>query len=374
MSPTTIGIIDFGTNSIHLLVGVLGRTGAFRVIRAERELVRLGDATPPPGGGDGKARGGPPPARGGLATGRLSRQAQRRALRGLARYASMLRRLNVQRVEAVATSAVRDSSNGRAFARRVRAQLGIPLRVLSGREEARLAYLGVRHRQRWHGPVAVIAIGGGSAQVAHGDGACPRYATSVPLGGSRLAQQFIRHDPPRPEEVEALRRAAQRVWRPVVWALSRARWRRALGGSAMIYQLMMASHLRRYRRLPASKDRLAISQRSLRELAAWLSVSTAAERTHLPGLDPKRQDLALPTAVALLAWMEGCGVPLLAYAPGSIREGLAVDYLLRHHQGRTRRIPHPLEALFGANGSRGSARSRVRRRVVRRLHPAWSAP
>jgi exopolyphosphatase/guanosine-5'-triphosphate,3'-diphosphate pyrophosphatase len=298
----------------------------------------------------------------------------RRAMRGLARYASVMRRLRVERVEAVATSAVRDASNGRAFVRRVRARFGIPLRVISGREEARLAYLGVLQAQRTSQPIVIVTIGGGSAQVVQGEGLRLRYAASVPLGGARLSQRFIRHDPPAPEDVEALRRAVRRGWRPVVRGLRGHRWRQALGSSATIYQLMMASHLRRYRRLPASKDRLAISQRSLRELVAWLSVSTAAERTHLPGLDPKRQDLALPTAIALLAWMEGCGVSALAYAPGSIREGLAVDYLLRHHQGRTRRIPHPLEALFGANGSRGSARSRVRRRVVRRVHPVWSVP
>ncbi|MBI2104093.1 MAG: hypothetical protein HYT90_00730 [Candidatus Omnitrophica bacterium] len=313
-----LGIIDVGTNSIHLLVGRLSRTGAFRVIHQEHALIRLGD---------GGCAAGPALSRGGA--GRLTRPAMRRALAGLARYAATLRRLRVERVEAVATSAVREAANGRAFARRVRSQLGIPLRVISGLEEARLAYLGVVQAQRARQPAAFIAIGGGSAQVAQGGGARLRYARSVPLGASRLTQRFIRHDPPLPEEMDALHRAARRAWRPVIRSLRRARWRRALGGSAMICQLMTASHRQRHHRPPASVSRLTITQRSLRELVAWLSRSSAAARERLPGLDPRRADQALASAVVLLAWMEGCGVSTLRYAPGSLREGLIAARRLR---------------------------------------------
>lgn len=305
----TLGIIDVGTNSLHLLIGRLGRTGAFRVIHQERALVRLGE--------------------GGLAAGRLTGPAMRRALTVLARYASAMRRFHVERVEAVTTSAVREASNGRAFARRARTRLGIPLRVISGPEEARLAYLGVLRARRVRQPAAFIAIGGGSAQVVHGKGTCLRYAASVPLGAARLTQRFIRHDPPRLEEVDALRRAVQRAWRPIVRALRRHRWRRALGGSAMIYHVMRAAHRRRHRRPPASPHRLTIAQQSLRELTAWLSGSTAAARERLPGLDPGREDQALAATIALLSWMEGCGIATLRYAPGSIREGLVMDARMR---------------------------------------------
>ena len=328
----TLGIIDVGTNSIHLLVGVLGLSGKFHIILKERDLTRLGE--------------------GGLARGRLTARAMHRAAEILARYAATMRRCGVDRVEAVATSAVREAHNGRAFVRRVRERLRIPLRVISGREEARLIYLGVLQAARFHRPTAIVTIGGGSAQVIHGDGTRLRYVASVPLGGARLAQQFIRHDPPRPDEVRALTRHVERTWAPVVRAMRRHRWHTALGSSATIYQLMAAADLlTRGRAKRAEQRRLSISRRALRRLVEWLAASTAAERIQLPGLDPRREDLALTTGVALLSWMEGCGVSRLRYAPGSLREGLVVDYLIRHHRRASRRLASSAALAEPKNGN-----------------------
>jgi exopolyphosphatase/guanosine-5'-triphosphate,3'-diphosphate pyrophosphatase len=315
----TLGIIDVGTNSIHLLIGVLGLSGKFHIILKERDLTRLGE--------------------GGLARGRLTARAVRRAMDVLARYAAILKRCEVDRVEAVATSAVRDAANGRAFVRHARRRLGLPLRIISGREEARLIYLGVLQTTGFRRPTAIVTIGGGSAQVVHGDGAHLRYSASVPLGGARLAQRFIRHDPPLEVETAALRREVQRIWQPVVRAMRRHRWRTTLGSSATIYQLMAAAYLLTHGpKRPAKKARLTISRRALQRLVAWLETSTARERIQLPGLDPRREDLALPTGVALLTWMDGCQVDRLEYASGSLREGLVVDYLIRHHLRVRRRF------------------------------------
>ena len=327
----TLGIVDVGTNSIHLLIGILGLNGRFHVLLKERDLTRLGE--------------------GGLARGELTRAAIHRAMEVLARYTAILKRLGVDHVEAVATSAVREASNGHRFVRLARTRLGLPLRIISGREEARLIALGVLHARRARRPVLIVTIGGGSAQVVHGDGAHLGYLASVLLGGARLAQQFIHHDPPQPAEVEALRRAVRKGLAPVIRALRRCRWREALGSSATISQLMMAAYLETHRRPPTEKHRLSISRRTLRRLVEWLSTSTAAERIRLPGVDPRREDLMLPTGIALLAWMEGCGVSRLRFAPGSLREGLVVDYLIRHHQ-RVQRIDNPLTELFGLKRER----------------------
>lgn len=301
-----LGIIDVGTNSIHLLIGLFSPNGTFRVIRRERKLIRLGD---------------------GLSDGRLTRQAMHRAFEVLARYAKTLRRYGVAHVEAVATSAVREAKNGRAFVRRVRSRLGLPLRIISGLEEARLVYRGVLQAARVRGPTVLVTIGGGSAQVVVGDRAQLRYANSMPLGAARLSRRFIHHDPPAPKEVEALYAAVRRRWTPVIRAVRRHRWHRALAGSAMIHQLMMAAYRQSHPNLPKEEQRLYLTQESLRRLVRWLAQSTARQRAALPGLDSQRQDLALATGVALLVWMEGCEIFRLSDAPGSIREGLIMDLL-----------------------------------------------
>lgn len=316
----TLGIIDVGTNSIHLLIGILGINGTFHVILKERDLTRLGE--------------------GGLAANRLTSTAMRRALDVLGRYVGIMKRCGVDHVEAVATSAVREAANGRVFTARVRRRLGIPLRIISGREEAWLIYLGVLQTHRVTGEVVLVTIGGGSAQAVCADAARLRYAESVPLGGARLAQEFIRHDPARMEELEALQAHIRRRWSPIARSVRRHRWRTAVGSSATIYQLMLAAHLRAHRLPLRPKDHLQVTRRELEQLVEWLSTSRSAERIRLQGLDPRREDLALPTGMALLAWMEQCGVSRLRYADGSVREGLVIDYLIRHHQ---RRSASPIE-------------------------------
>lgn len=326
----TLGIIDVGTNSIHLLIGILGLHGTFHVILKERDLTRLGE--------------------GGLTGGRLTDEAMKRAQSVLGRYATTLKRCGADHVEAVATSAVREARNGRAFVRRVRSELGLPLRIISGREEARLIYLGVWQAVRFHRNTLIMTIGGGSAQVMCGDGPRLRYATSLPLGGARLAQRFVHHDPPRSEELEALMQYLQRAWRPAARALRRHRWSLALGSSATIYQLMLAAYLRQHPRPPKEKQRLSVTRASLKRLLQWLAMSTTAQRIRLAGVDPRREDLVLTTGMALLEWMEQCGVSSIRYAPGSLREGLVMDYLIRHHERQARVISASLPDLAGGNG------------------------
>jgi len=90
-----LGIIDVGTNSIHLLIGDVNRQGRWRLVMHKQQLVRLGQ--------------------GGLIARRLTPQAMRRALTVLRRYVALLKQRRPDRVEAVATSAVRDAANGRPF-------------------------------------------------------------------------------------------------------------------------------------------------------------------------------------------------------------------------------------------------------------------
>ena len=312
------GVVDVGTNSVHLVIGARRPGGRIRVLRHERELVFLGE--------------------GGLVDNRLRPAAVRRALRALRRCAGILDKEHVRRVAAVATSAVREAVNGPAFVRKVRRVTGLPLRVISGQDEARLAFLGIqqaRGPRRSRRAAALIAIGGGSAQVAVGQGTVVRYCASAPLGASRLAQRFLYHDPVRGDELRRLARHITRSIAPLARGL-RHRRLEALGGSGLIAQVLAAASRLGRRRLSTSargavRRRLpanpALTRAELSRLVAWLAPSTAAQRRRLPGLDPARQALALPTALVLLIWMEQAGAARIRYAPGSIREGVLAGLL-----------------------------------------------
>lgn len=291
---TSFGIIDVGTHTIHLLIGTLRPGRPFRIQYAEHAAARVGD--------------------GGLARNRLTPPAMRRAERVLARYAARLRRARVDRVAAVATSAVRDAANGRAFVQRIRRRMDLPLRIISGTEEARLIYRGVMQAGRCRGRTGIVTIGGGSAQVTCGEGSRPRYAASRPLGAMRLAQRYLRHDPPNPREIKALRAAARRALAPSANAVQQFRPRRWLGSSVMIAQVIVAASGRR-----AS----TVTRAGLHHLIERLARSTAAERRRWAGVDPGREGALLPTAIVLAEWLDLCRMPRVTYAPGSLREGLA---------------------------------------------------
>ena len=327
-----IGVVDVGTNSIHLVIGARAAGGRVRALRHERKLVFLGE--------------------GGLADNRLRPAAIRRALRVLRQYAGILAQERVTTVEAVATSAVRNAVNGPAFVRQARRLTGLPLRVISGLEEARLAFVGIQQARRSRRATALLAIGGGSAQAAVGQGTVVRYCASAPLGASRLRQRFIHHDPVRAAELQRLARHITRSIAPLTRGLRQQRLE-ALGGSGLIAQVLAAawrlerrrpsvprlrsgptlsvvegsaaardaalSHVEGRRRPPA---RPALTRAAIARLVAWLARSTASQRRRLPGLDPARQVMALPTALVLLIWMEQAGAARIRHASGSIREGL----------------------------------------------------
>ncbi len=299
---TRLGVIDVGTNAIHLHIVELAPGGHARWRLTRRELPRLGG--------------------GGLVRGRLTAASMARALAVLRRYVVLLARHRVTQIEAVATSAARDAINGPAFVRRVRRELGLPLRIISGREEARLIFLGTLFVHRFRQPTAIISIGGGSTQVMCGDARGPQHLASVPLGGARLAQRFLHHDPPLSGELHAMDTYVRRAWQPVVRALRRQAWRRAWGSSTTIDQLNLAAWWQTHRHPPAVTRPRWLTRAALRRLINQAASSTAAQRKRRPGVDPRREDMIVPTGVVLLAWMELCAIARIRFAPGSLREGL----------------------------------------------------
>ncbi len=302
MRTGTLGIIDVGTNSIHLVIGHATPRGGFRILVHERTLAKLGE--------------------GGMRRNRLAASAMRRAERVLRRYAGILARHRVDCVRAVATSAVREAVNGPGFVRRVRTGLGLPLRIISGREEARLIYRGAWQQQRFRRDVVMFAMGGGSTQVLRGTGLRLTYAVSLPLGATRLTERFIRHDPATPGEVAALRAALVQDWRQVARAVRRRGLTGAFGCSSMTGQVATAVAAR-----AGYPDTGSITRAALSRFVEWAARSTASARRRLSGIDPGRHDLLLASGLALLTWMEACGVERLRSVSGSLREGLVVDYL-----------------------------------------------
>ena len=174
-----IAAVDCGTNTIKLLIG-----DPPDVAVRETRMVRLGQGVD--------------------RTGRISDEALARAFAAVDEYAALVRAHDVSRIRFCATSATRDADNGGVFAAGVRDRLGVSPEVLTGDEEAALAFDGaVRHLQTPPAsPVLVLDIGGGSTELVLG-GATPDAAHSMDVGSVRLHERHLHDDPPTPAQVRA---------------------------------------------------------------------------------------------------------------------------------------------------------------------------
>ena len=178
--PECVAAIDCGTNTIKLLIGALPDVAV-----RESRIVRLGQGVD--------------------ATGRLADEALGRAFAAIDEYAALVDAHPVTKLRFCATSATRDSSNAQDFAQGVHDRLGVWPEVLSGEEEAALAYDGaVRHlRTPPTYPVLVVDIGGGSTELVFGDPSGPVSSQSMDVGSVRMHERHLTSDPPTPEQVAA---------------------------------------------------------------------------------------------------------------------------------------------------------------------------
>ena len=174
-----IAAIDCGTNTIKLLIGDLPD-----VVVREARMVRLGQDVD--------------------RTGRLADEALVRTFSAIEEYAALVAAHDVSRVRFCATSATRDSANAQAFSDGVLERLGVRPEVLSGQEEAALAFAGaVRNlAARPDEPVLVVDIGGGSTELILGTDH-PSVAHSMDVGSVRLHERHLHDDPPTAAQVAA---------------------------------------------------------------------------------------------------------------------------------------------------------------------------
>ncbi len=178
-----VAVIDVGTNSTRLLVADISDNRVDKVERHSR-VTRLG--------------------RGVDLSGQLSSEAIEATCEAIEDYVALCREAGAETVDAIATSAVRDASNGSAFVAELRERFALSARVLDGEEEARLTYLGATAEQPPAEPTLVIDIGGGSTELIVGAGREIAFHTSLQAGVVRHTERHISGDPPTVNELEAL--------------------------------------------------------------------------------------------------------------------------------------------------------------------------
>jgi exopolyphosphatase / guanosine-5'-triphosphate,3'-diphosphate pyrophosphatase len=252
-------------------------------------------------------------------SGELSGSAIRRAVEALQRMSTLARQLGAARIEAVATSAVRDASNRDEFLTLVQEEAGLAVRVLDGHEEARLSFRSaLAHFDLGVGRAVVMDIGGGSLELAlSADGLLERLI-SYPFGSIRVTEQYL-HGGTRRRGVLDLRRAVRDAMRA---SFAVRDWRGAqVIGSGGTFTNLAGIVLSRQGVQARTTHGTRVSRVDLEHILDQLQDMSPAERLQVPGLNPARADIivgGLAVAAEVLARLDSRGLQVSAYG---IREG-----------------------------------------------------
>ncbi|HSC56601.1 MAG TPA: exopolyphosphatase, partial [Nitrospira sp.] len=180
-----IAVIDIGTNSIHMVLAEVLPDFSYKILDRFKDMARLGNGT--------------------FATQRLSEDAITRGLSVIRHLVTLARNKGYDRIIAVATSAVREAKNGGDFIDLVAEQIGLTVRVISGAEEARLIFLGIKNSvPMTEQPALAVDVGGGSVELMAGNRDQLLHAKSLKLGAIRLADQFLKRTPPSDNMLQSL--------------------------------------------------------------------------------------------------------------------------------------------------------------------------
>jgi exopolyphosphatase/guanosine-5'-triphosphate,3'-diphosphate pyrophosphatase len=311
-----IAAIDIGTNSLHMvIVKIEAALPSFTMIAREKETVRLGDRN--------------------LITGELKPEVMLKAIACLGRFKTLAHSLEVNSIVAVATSAVRESPNGKEFLHQIETELGLSVDLISGPEEARRIYLGVLSGMEFnHQPHIIIDIGGGSTELILGDSEEPRSLTSTKIGAVRLTGELVNSDPITETEFKYLQAYArgmlERSVEEVQEKLKIGEFPRLIGTSGTIETIATIHAREKLGLVPSTLNGYQFSLQDLRICVTRLRKMTNVERATIPGMPEKRSEVILAGAVILQEAMTLLGVESLTVCERALREGIIVDWMLAH--------------------------------------------
>src|SRR3954466_1093593 len=306
-----LAVIDLGSNSFRLVV-FTARDGWWKRTDEIYEAVRIGEGL--------------------AATGELGEAGMDRAQATMEVFAHFCGAsgLGPDEIDAVATSAIRDATNARAFLDRAEASSGLTVRVLSNEEEARYGYLAAVNSTTLSDGV-MLDIGGGSMQLVHVERRLARELDSWPLGAVRMTERFLADDKPaKPKQLRELRAF-------VAGALERAPWI-ARSGSRIVgiggtMRNLAAAAQREAEIAEFGVQGFVLTRDALDALVDELADLPPSERGKVPGIKPGRADIILGGAVVVQAVLEEGGFDAIDVTEAGLREGVFLERYLARDSG-----------------------------------------
>ncbi|MBU3742527.1 MAG: exopolyphosphatase [Candidatus Kapabacteria bacterium] len=289
--------IDIGTNTILMVIGQQTEQGAWKILRDEHGIARLGEGL--------------------SAKGLISDVACERAIAILARYAEIIADVGVTHVRAVATSAMRDAANATEVRIRLERALGHPISVIDGSTEASLTFAGTVDGDSR--PCLVVDIGGGSTECSYGTGGRVALAESVNVGVVRLTENCLAQKPSTAADIETATSVVHAAVASAAARIPAGTHMYAVAGTPVALaalELGLADFDARH--IHGHVLERNVVERWMHRLTSM----TIDELRSLPGIHPQRADVLPAGAIILLTIMQACGIDRCSVSTAGLRYGV----------------------------------------------------
>ena len=300
--------MDVGSNSIRLVVAEVGAGGDYRILDERRRMTRL--------------------ARGTWRSDALDQTAMIESARAITELHRVAEGLHVDRFCAVATCAVREANNRRAFIELVAREAEVELEVISSEEEARLALVSVRHHfDLPPGLIAVVDIGGGSTEIILSAAGRIEQTYSVSLGAVRLTEMFTDSDLDHEQRLANMRHTVE------------GELDSALAATSLQSQLMVGTggtftalaYLQGHEQTTDVQG-MQIQRPTVQHFIEHLSPLTPEQRRETPGLSADRGDIIVAGLVIADSVMQRLGIDSLLVHDRGIRDGMVLELIRQHRE------------------------------------------
>ena len=305
-SPTSlkkVASIDIGTNTILLLIAEVEGEKITPLFEKET-VVGLG--------------------KGVQKNGILMTEAMHRGLQTLSQYLERCQAMEVGKIFAVGTSALREAANSEDFLRLVKKKMNLSIEVISPEEEAQFSFLAVaKDLREVNDTILVVDVGGGSTEFILGRGNQIGQWISLPLGSVRFTEQFLHSNPVREEEWETMEKKIQELLAKIPHS-QEPFLTVAVGGTATTLA-SVEQGLEEF--IPKKIHHFVLRKEALRNQLLVYRSKTIDGRRKIPGLPGARADVILAGGAILYLAMEELNCPSVLISSHGIRQGLIYNKL-----------------------------------------------
>jgi exopolyphosphatase / guanosine-5'-triphosphate,3'-diphosphate pyrophosphatase len=308
-----LAIIDMGTNTFHLLLVAVNGT-SFDVVHKEKVAVKIGEN--------------------GINEGLINEEAIERCLKTITAFKEKIVAANISEVFAIGTSALRNALNGQQVIDRIKKEVGLNPRIISGIEEATYIHYGVSKALQIGPEISLIMdIGGGSIEFIIANAHEPLWMESFEIGGQRMLEKFHKTDPIEPAEIKELKIFLERNLTSLFEACEKFKPTTLIGSSGTFDTLSEIQQLKTSQPVGEKVTELPMTLSAFKEIFSELIIKNKEERMAIPGMIALRVDMIVVASVLIEFILSKLNLTNIRISSYSLKEGVLIKTIEEHiHQ------------------------------------------